>query len=58
MTGTKDKKNQTDKEVFTKEDFLNALTKVTTSVPKPSDQEKSKTSGDHPSDDYNEKHTR
>jgi len=49
--------NKQKKEVFTKEDFLKALTKVTTTVPKSSDQEKSKTSADRPSGDYNEKHT-
>ncbi len=54
----KNQENEQKKEVLTKEDFLKVLTKVTSSVPKPSDQEKSETSESHPSDDYNEKHTR
>ena len=54
----KEKNKKQKKEVLTKEDFLKVLTKVTTNVPKLSDQEKLETSDDHPSGDYNEKHTR
>ncbi len=45
------------KEVFTKEDFLNALRKTSVSVTKSSEKEKSETSESRPSDDCSEKHT-
>ena len=51
------KKQEKDKEVFTKEDFLNALRKTSVIVTKSSEKEKSKTSDDRRSGDYNEKHT-
>lgn len=56
MPNTKDNKNK-EKEVLTKEDFLKTLKKVTATVPKSSEKEKSETSADRPSGDYNEKHT-
>ena len=42
---------------LTREEFFKILTKTTTSVPKSSKKEKSKTSESRPSDDYNEKRT-
>jgi len=51
-------KKETQKEVFTKEDFLNALRKTSVIVTKSSEKEKSETSESRRPGGYSEKHTR